>query len=143
MLDWVKRLAARAYTYDINSAALPIVDGKGGSSFSDFAALARNVGGAKIIVSVNAYTDTPESARAFARYALTHHIPVAVWELANEPYYWIKDAVPGQIGSRMGPTTPPNEALPGCNQNRRSECRGGPLFQRSRPSRCRLGQRPG
>ena len=98
VFDWVQLLSTKANTYMINSAALPIVDGKGGSSFSDFAALARNVGGAKIIVSVNAYTDTPESAKAFARYALTHHIPVAVWELDNEPYTWIRAAAPGQIG---------------------------------------------
>jgi hypothetical protein len=67
---WVDRLAAKQYTHDINAAAQPIVAGKGGASFSDFAALAANVGGAKIIVSINAYTDTPQSAQAFARYAL-------------------------------------------------------------------------
>jgi hypothetical protein len=65
------------------------VAGKGGSSFSDFAAMAKNVGAAEIIVSVNAYTDSPQSAQAFAQYALTNHIPVAVWELANEPYTWL------------------------------------------------------
>ena len=85
---WVGLLAAKAYTQDINAAALPIVAGKGGSRFSDFAALAANVGGAKIIVSVNANTDTPQSAQAFAQYALANHIPVVAWELANEPYTW-------------------------------------------------------
>jgi len=89
---WVDGLSAKAYTHDVNAAALPIVDGKGGSLFSDFAGLAANVGGAKIIVSVNTYTDTPQSAQAFAQYALTHHIPVAAWELANEPYTWLKTA---------------------------------------------------
>jgi uncharacterized protein (TIGR03437 family) len=89
---WVDGLAAKPYTHDTNAAALPIVDGKGGWLLSDFAALAANVGGAKIIVSVNAYTDTPQSAQAFAQYALTHHIPVAAWELANEPYTWLKTA---------------------------------------------------
>jgi hypothetical protein len=69
--------------------ALPIVAGKGGSLFSDFAEMAAKVGGAKIIVSVNAYTDTTNSVAAFAQYALTNHIPVAAWELANEPYTWI------------------------------------------------------
>src|SRR5271165_1985932 len=85
---WVCALAGKTYTHDINAAAHKIVAGKGGSSFSDFAALAANVGGAKIIVSVNAYTDTPQSAQAFAQYALENHIPVAAWELANEPYTW-------------------------------------------------------
>jgi hypothetical protein len=87
---WVDALASNSYQHDINAAAQPIVAGKGGSSFSDFAALAANVGDAKIIVSVNAFTDTPQSAQAFAQYALTNHIPVAAWELANEPYTWIK-----------------------------------------------------
>jgi hypothetical protein len=89
---WVDALAAKPYTHDLNAAALPLVAGRGGSSFSDFAALAANAGGAKIIVRVNAYTDTPQSAQAFAQYALTNHIPVAVWELANEPYTWLKTA---------------------------------------------------
>jgi len=89
---WVDALAAKAYTHDLNAGALPIVAGKGGSSFKDFAALSANAGGAKIIVRVNAYTDTPQSAQAFAQYALTNHIPVAVWELANEPYTWLKTA---------------------------------------------------
>jgi alpha-L-arabinofuranosidase len=60
--------------------------GKGGALFGDFAAMCRNVGGARIVVCVNAYTDTTNSAAAFAAYALTNHIPVAAWELANEPY---------------------------------------------------------
>jgi uncharacterized protein (TIGR03437 family) len=85
---WVDALAAKQYTHDINAGAQSIVAGKGGSSFGDFAALATKLGGAKIIVSVNAYTDTPQSAQAFAQFALANHIPVAVWELANEPYTW-------------------------------------------------------
>jgi hypothetical protein len=95
---WVDGLSAKAYTQNINANALPIVAGKGGSSFSDFAALAANLGGAKIIVSVNAYTDSPESAQAFAQYALTNHIPVAAWELANEPYTWTTTDDPGTPG---------------------------------------------
>ena len=87
---WIVQLALKQYTHDINAAAQQTVAGKGGASFSDFANLAANVGGAKIIVSVNAYTDTPQSAQAFAQYALTNHIPVAVWELDNEPYTWLK-----------------------------------------------------
>jgi len=87
---WVDALAANPYQHDINAAAEPIVAGKGGASFSDFVDMATNAGGAKIIVSVNAFTDTPQSAQAFAGYALAHHVPVAAWELANEPYTWTK-----------------------------------------------------
>jgi len=86
---WATELGAKSYTQNINANAEPIVAGKGGSSFPDFASLAASVGGAKIIVSVNAYTDTPQSAQAFAQYALANHIPVAAWELANKPYTWL------------------------------------------------------
>ncbi len=51
-----------------------------------FAALAGSLGGAKIIVCINGFTDTNTSAGAFAGFALSNHIPVAVWELCNEPY---------------------------------------------------------
>lgn len=102
--SWVDRLSAKQYTHDINANALPIVAGKGGAQFSDFAAMAAAVGAAKIIVSVNGYTDTPESAQAFAKFALTNHIPVAVWELDNEPYTWLNtdDGTPGPFFSTAG-----------------------------------------
>jgi hypothetical protein len=60
--------------------------GKGGAQFTNFASLAGNLGGAKIIVCINAFTDSTNSAGAFAAFALTNHLPVAVWELCNEPY---------------------------------------------------------
>jgi hypothetical protein len=63
-----------------------ILPGKGGALFSDFAAMCANVGGAKIVVCINGFTDTTNSAAAFAGYALTNHLPVAAWELCNEPY---------------------------------------------------------
>jgi hypothetical protein len=64
--------------------AVPWVNGKGGGSFVDGANRA-NFLGAKLIVCVNAYTDTPQSAGQMAAFAKANHIPVAVWELANEP----------------------------------------------------------
>ena len=48
--------------------------------------MAANVGGAKIVVDVNAFTDAANSAGAFAQYALTNHIQAAAWELCNEGY---------------------------------------------------------
>jgi hypothetical protein len=63
-----------------------LLPGKGGALFSDFAAMCANVGGAKIVVCINGFTDTTNSAAAFAEYALTNYIPVAAWELCNEPY---------------------------------------------------------
>lgn len=84
---WVSNgLAADPGPQSVCAGTLPKVAGKGGASFSDFSAMAANVGGAKIVVDVNAFTDTPDSAGAFAQYALTNHIPVAAWELCNEAY---------------------------------------------------------
>jgi len=69
------------------SESVAWVNGKGGGSFVDAAARAE-FWGAQLIVSVNAYTDTPESAGQMAAFAKANHIPVAVWELANEPYLY-------------------------------------------------------
>jgi len=68
------------------NSTVKLLPGKGGAKFCDFAAMCANVGGAKIVVCINGYTDTTNSAAAFAGYALTNHIPVAAWELCNEPY---------------------------------------------------------
>lgn len=65
---------------------LPL-EGKGGAWFTNFAAMAANLGGAKIIVCINAFTDTNcADAGAFAAFALSNHIHVSAWELCNEPY---------------------------------------------------------
>ena len=69
------------------SESVAWVNGKGGGSFAD-AATRAEFWGAQLIVSVNAYTDTPESAGQMAAFAKANHIPVAVWELANEPYLY-------------------------------------------------------
>jgi uncharacterized protein (TIGR03437 family) len=66
---------------------VPWADGKGGGSFVD-AANRANFLGAKLIVCVNAFTDTPQSAGQMAAFAKANHIPVAVWELTNEPYFY-------------------------------------------------------
>jgi uncharacterized protein (TIGR03437 family) len=66
---------------------VPWVNGKGGGSFVDGANRA-NFLGAKLIICVNAYTDTPQSAGQMAAFAKANQIPVAVWELANEPYLY-------------------------------------------------------
>ncbi|SPE54175.1 conserved exported hypothetical protein [Verrucomicrobia bacterium] len=67
-------------------ATIKTTAAKGGVLFSDFASMCANVGGAKKVVTINGFTDTAESAGAFAQYALSNHLSVAVWELCNEPY---------------------------------------------------------
>jgi hypothetical protein len=85
---WVDGLATNPGPQTACAGALPKMAGKGGALFRDFAALTASVGGAKIVVDVNAFTDTTNSAGAFAQYALTNHIPVAAWELCNEAYFF-------------------------------------------------------
>jgi hypothetical protein len=86
--SWVDLLSANGDTNasSLSEGTYEAVIGKGGVWFTNFASLAANVGGARIIVCVNGLTDTTNSAGAFAAYALSNHIPVAVWELCNEPY---------------------------------------------------------
>jgi len=69
------------------SESVPWVNGKGGGSFVEAANRADFLG-AKVIVDVNGYTDTPQSAGQMAAFAQSNRIPVAVWELSNEPYFY-------------------------------------------------------
>ena len=88
LTNWINVISSYGETSAANScqtAYLPAL-GKGGLQFTNFAGLAQNVGGAKIIVCLNCFTDTTNSAGAFAAFAASKHIPVAAWELCNEPY---------------------------------------------------------
>jgi uncharacterized protein (TIGR03437 family) len=67
--------------------SVPWVNGKGGGPFADGANRADFLG-AKLIVCVNGYTDTAASAGQMAAFAKANRIPVAVWELSNEPYLY-------------------------------------------------------
>jgi hypothetical protein len=91
--DWTNGLTVTnwynefsAFEQNILSSTLKLLPGKGGAQFSDFAAMCANVGGAKIVVCVNGFTDNAGSAGALAAYASSNHIRVAAWELCNEPY---------------------------------------------------------
>lgn len=87
--NWVNVIYTNGETSSGNSCSYTIQTllGKGGAQFTNFVGMCRNVGGAKIIVVLNCFTDTnPASAGDFAGFALSNHIPVAVWELCNEPY---------------------------------------------------------
>ena len=83
---WVEQFQG-TMTGNLVSQGLPLVNGKGGGSFVDGANRADFLN-AKLIVCVNAFTDTPQSAGRMAAFAKANHIPVAVWELDNEPYFY-------------------------------------------------------
>jgi hypothetical protein len=80
---------------NLTAGTVLALQGKGGVWFTNFASLADNLGGAKIIVCINGFTDTNAAdAGAFAAFALSNHIHVAAWELCNEPYLFQSGADP-------------------------------------------------
>jgi len=84
MTNWINEFPAAETNLLWPAARLG--NGKGGAKFCDFAVMCQGVGGAKIVVTINGFTDSSNSAGAFAAYALSNHIAVAAWELCNEPY---------------------------------------------------------
>ncbi|MFL6229945.1 MAG: hypothetical protein ACJ741_14325 [Pyrinomonadaceae bacterium] len=77
----------RADFREILQVTLEILAAKGGERLDAAAALARTAGARGLIVCVNVFTDTPESAKRFAAYAKRHRIRILAWELGNEPYF--------------------------------------------------------
>jgi hypothetical protein len=65
--------------------SVPLVAGRGGARINDAANRAR-LFGASLIVCANGFTDTAQSIGQLAAYAKANQIPVAAWELSNEPY---------------------------------------------------------
>ncbi len=66
-------------------AVLQHISGKGGARLID-AANRANFLGAPLIICVNGFTDTPQSAGQLAAFVKANSISVAAWELSNEPY---------------------------------------------------------
>ena len=62
------------------------LQGLGGKLFIDAANRVAMLGGTGLIVSLNGFTDSPESIGQMAAYAKANGIPVLVWEMCNEPY---------------------------------------------------------
>lgn len=83
--EWVDRFSGTPEVQQVLESTIPILGGKGGDSIADFALMASSLG-VKTILCVNAFTDTPQSAAALARWARQHGLAVAAYELANEPF---------------------------------------------------------
>lgn len=84
-IAWVNQFAASTTAGTVLREQTNWLAGKGGEKFID-AANRAHLWGASMVICVNAYTDTPQSAGQMAAYAKANGIQVAVWELANEPY---------------------------------------------------------
>src|SRR5580704_7594084 len=85
--SWVEQFQTTNFESTL-SDSIPEIAGKGGHQFLDVGNQALFLG-AKVIVDVNAYTDTPESIGQMAAFAKANNIPVAVWELCNEAYFFV------------------------------------------------------
>ncbi|SPF56820.1 exported hypothetical protein [Candidatus Sulfopaludibacter sp. SbA4] len=68
-----------------SQADIALVAGRGGAQLLDGANRA-NLLGASLIVCANGFTDTAASIGQLAAYVKANQIPVAAWELSNEPY---------------------------------------------------------
>lgn len=78
---------------DASYGGMQSIAGIGGLGFPAFAQLAREVG-AKIIVTVNTMTDSPQHIADLAKYALDNNIRVEYWQLGNEPWAYLPDEEP-------------------------------------------------
>lgn len=45
--------------------------------------------GGKLLITINAFSETPEVAGEMARFCQNHHIEVEGWQFCNEPYFYV------------------------------------------------------
>ena len=84
---WAGRFANSEFGPQLRDAQR-MLELKGGEHIADASRLVRAVGAAGLVVCVNVFTDTPESAGEFAAYARATGIRVLAWELGNEPTFF-------------------------------------------------------
>jgi hypothetical protein len=68
-----------------SQTSIALVTGRGGAKLID-AANRANFLGASLIICANGFTDTAQSIGQLAAFVKANQIPVAAWELSNEPY---------------------------------------------------------
>jgi hypothetical protein len=64
------------------------VEVKGPHRLMDLYQLMGSIGG-KVVITVNAFTETPEMTAELARFCKNNHIKVEAWQFCNEPYFYI------------------------------------------------------
>jgi len=84
---WVDRFEGSFLYAQILDGFL-VLEAKGGETIDDAYALAKNAGAQGLIVCVNVFTDTPESAGRFAAYTKRHGIKALAWQLDTEPTFF-------------------------------------------------------
>jgi len=94
---WVAQFSTYSAYSDMQTD-IPIIRGKGGINFSDFASFIASqrtgpvstagTSPTHVIGVINTFTDTAASAGALAAAAVAAGIPVDLWELGNEPVYF-------------------------------------------------------
>jgi hypothetical protein len=64
------------------------VEVKGPHRLMDLYQLMGSIGG-KVVITVNAFTETPEMTGELARFCKNNNIKVEAWQFCNEPYFYI------------------------------------------------------
>ena len=88
---WQQFPSSSGVGQDVNTIYL--VAGRGGARLVDAADRASMLG-APLIICVNGFTDTPQSAGQLAAFVKQNNIQVAAWELSNEPYLYTDSFFP-------------------------------------------------
>ncbi|HYV98589.1 MAG TPA: hypothetical protein VE967_14125, partial [Gemmatimonadaceae bacterium] len=86
---WVKQFNGTAFLAPIERGA-EMLEAKGGELLSDAANLAARTGARGLIVCVNVFTDSPQSAGELAAFARAQRISILSWQLGNEPAFYPK-----------------------------------------------------
>lgn len=61
---------------------------KGPHRLADLYQLLGEING-RLIITANAFTETPDIVRELARFCRNNHIEVATWQFCNEPYFYV------------------------------------------------------
>jgi hypothetical protein len=91
--EWIAQFYNRTKSgnkYDAFIKHNRISTSKGGTKLSDFKTLL-DYTGARAIIVINAYTDSPESAADLVEFSIDNHIQVAYYQLTNEPYFFTRE----------------------------------------------------
>ncbi|MCG8499511.1 MAG: FIVAR domain-containing protein, partial [Firmicutes bacterium] len=86
-MEWVEMFrSGKEYGGQLNSAKKTYV--KGPQRLSDYYKKLLGPLGIKLVITINGFTDSPESAGAIAKFCKDNHIEVEMYQLCNEPYFF-------------------------------------------------------
>ncbi|MCC2686834.1 MAG: hypothetical protein K0R75_3733 [Paenibacillaceae bacterium] len=88
--EWNAQFYKREGKYDSFNGYSQVIEGKGYQKLIDYKNLLDQTG-AKLIIDVNVFTDSPENVADLVNFCNNNHIQVEYWQLGNEPYFYTKE----------------------------------------------------